>query len=457
MKTNRRNFLKWGAGSAAMVAGLPTLLIPKKARGASRAFGQAKHVLVLFARGGFRSHCTFNAVGNTQHNPFGAQNSDAEWSLGAACGSNDITTSLGVIPAFSKITREVAVLTSIDHMPGGTLVDVDHRTATNRIATGNPEGTIGLLSRIGKHLPLYANGFSERAIPPVEINPTEFGLGTAEYAATRPLSVLGAQGSFTSQLPIGQGWKIQARDAMNRKFLDNRSRAYRSRLSNFLRSKDYAVLLSGVLGDPLLDVLNAPDASANGFSNAQLLEVLGNMNLADIGDSEGAMGWGPNVAMALRFFGFGAPMCVVTNDIYDMHDNERVNYAPRTQDLVRQLAGLNYLLKRMPHPSGGMFWDHTLVAVVSEFSRNNTEMNGFNSGNGSDHVPENVGPTRNQAVPVMGGMIAASGKRIGETDREMVARGPVFSSKSLLSTFLDVLGLDHAPFWQDAPIQELFV
>jgi hypothetical protein len=30
-------------------------------------------VLILFARGGLRSHCLFNAVGEFQHNPFGTQ------------------------------------------------------------------------------------------------------------------------------------------------------------------------------------------------------------------------------------------------------------------------------------------------------------------------------------------------------------------------------------------------
>lgn len=458
MKTTRRSFLHYTAGAGAVLAGLPAMLIPRRARGATRAFGEAKHVLVLFAKGGFRSHCTFNAVGTQQHNPFGSQPAQegTEWRLGAACGADDLRTSLGVVPAFAKITREVAVISSVDHLPGQAAVDVDHRTAVNRITTGDPEGTIGLLARIGKHLPLYAGGFSDRAIPPIEINPTEFGLGTGDYAATRPLSVLGAGSSFTSELPIGQGWKLDAREVLDRRFRERRSRAYRPRLSNFLRSKEYAGLLSGVLADPLLDVVNMPEASGNGLTNAELLEVLGNMSLAELGDSQGVMGWGADVAMALRFFGFGAPICVVTNDIYDMHDEERTNYGPRTRDLTRQLAGLNHLLKRMSHPTGGTYWDHTLVAVVSEFSRNNTEAGGFNSGNGSDHVGEGVGPVRNQAVALMGGVITAGGKRLGETDEALNARGQVFSSRSLLSTFLDVLGVDSSPFWADAPIQELF-
>jgi uncharacterized protein (DUF1501 family) len=458
MKTTRRGFLGWGAGASAAMIGLPSLLVSRKARAATRAFGEAKHVLVLFARGGFRSHCTFNAVGSERHNPFGTQSvqDGTEWRLGGACGREDIPTSLGLVPALAKVTRDIAVIATVDHMPGSPLPDVDHRTATNRIATGAPEGTVGLLSRVGRHLPLYANGFSERAFPPVEIGPTEFGMGDGDYAATRPLSVVGARASFTAQLPIGRGWKIEARDALDQRFRTRRSLAYDPRISNFLRSKEHAVTLSGLLGDPSLDLINRPEASAHGVTNGQLLEVLGDMDLAQLGDVPGTTSWGADVAMGLRFLGFGAPMCVVTRDFYDMHDNERMSYAPRTQDLVRQLAGLRYLLPRMSHPSGGTFWDHTLVAVVSEFSRNNTRSNGFNSGNGSDHVGDEAGPARNQAIAVMGGMVAKAGKKLGETDSEMNAVGPVWSSRSLLSTFLDVLGIDHNSFWPDAPIQELF-
>jgi uncharacterized protein (DUF1501 family) len=110
----------------------------------------------------------------------------------------------------------------------------------------------------------------------------------------------------------------------------------------------------------------------------------------------------------------------------------------------------------MSHPNGGTYWDKTLVVVLSEFSRNNTGDEGFNSGNGSDHVAERTGPTRNQAIAVMGGMVTAAGKRLGETDDAMNACGPVYSSRSLLATLLDVLGVDSSALWADAPIQELF-
>ncbi len=453
MSITRRTLL----GSALVAA--PTLWIPRRARAATRAHGAADHLLILFAKGGFRSHCTFNAVGSDEHNPFGTQPTapGTEWALGAACGADAISTARGRVAPLAEISRDVAVVACVDHLPGSQAVDVDHRTAVNRIATGEPEGTVGLLARIGKHHPRYAMGFGPDAVPPVEIGPTELGYGSGDYAATRPLSLFGGGGaSFTSQLPIGQGWKIGARAQLDARFLEHRSRAFRGRIGNFLRSKGNATDLASVLGSPLLDLAGQPAEARDGVTNGELLEVLGNHSLMDIGDAEALPSWGIDVAMALRFFSFGAPVVAVTRDIYDMHDEERTRYAPRTRDLARQLAGLHHLLRAMDHPRGGKYWDRTLVVVMSEFSRNNTLETGFNSGNGSDHVGERTGPARNQAIAVMGGMVTAGGKRLGATDDQLEAVDRVWSSRSLLATLLDVVGIDGAAQLGAEPIGELF-
>src|SRR5262245_37773992 len=181
---NRRRFLALAGATAAF----PMLWIPKKARAGTGAFGRVKHLLVLYAKGGFRSHATFNAVGNPAHNPWGAQNTAAEWALGAAAGGADIVTPRGTVNGFAKRTSRVAVLASVDHAPNGR-ADVDHRTASLRIGTGAPDGTTGLLTLIGAHHPRYAGGFSPAAIPPIEIGASEFGLGSGDQVRHRPLSV----------------------------------------------------------------------------------------------------------------------------------------------------------------------------------------------------------------------------------------------------------------------------
>lgn len=462
MKTNRRDFLKLSA--AASVA--PMLWLPKRAYAATPGFGAAEHVLVLYAKGGFRSHCTFNAVGEFPHiNPFGVHAqavAGRQWTLGAAVGSDTVQASIGganvVIPSFASISGDVTVLGCVDHAPTG-VADTDHRTAANRIGTGLPDGVTGLLSLIGKDHPLYANGFSLNAVPPVEVQPTEWGGGGGTYAQTRPLTVFGGGQTFAADQPIGQGWKMQARAALDTRFKSARSRAYRPRLDNFLVSKANAAIFADMLKDPRLAVLAEPTGADAGFTNAELLAVLGNYDLMSIGDSQSLPSWGPDVATALRFFGFGSPISVVTHDIYDMHDDEELNYAARTKDLARQLAGLHYLLHAMPHPTGGTYWDKTIVLTVSEFSRNNTGADGFNSGNGSDHVGQDAGPARNQAIALMGGPIAASkGKLIGATDDQIDALSPatVFSSQRLLATIVDALGISQNYFNVD-PISELYL
>ena len=464
MKTNRRNFLKLSAAAATVG---PTILIPRFAH-ATPGFGLTKHVLVLYAKGGFRSHCTFNAVGEAmRHNPFGvaAPLGGRDWSLGAAAGTATFPTTLpgGTVPSFASVSNFATVLGCVDHNPGGA-VDVDHRTAANRIATANPEGTTGVLSVIGRDHAMYAaNGFTLSAVPPVEINPTEFGLGSGSFAITRPLSV-SSSGGFSIDQEIGQGWKMNARAALNDRFINTRARTYRARLAQFLDSKEKAAIFAPLLKDPLLQVTSTEPANmaaaANGVTNAQLIEVLGDYDLSMIGDPQmGIRSWGGDVAMALRFFGQGSPMAVVTRDIYDLHDQEEDAYVPRVRDLIRQLGGLHFLLKYMDHPDGGKFWDHTIVLTASEFSRNNTTASGFNSGAGSDHVGQEPGPARNQAICMMGGPIeGVAGQLIGPTDNQINAldQAEVFNSKRLLATIYDALGIDSSTYFPDAAISELY-
>lgn len=447
----RREFL-----TLAAAASLPAILLPRRARAATRARGRVRHLLILYAKGGLRSHATFNAVGGRQHNPWGVQEAapGTEWRLGAACAAGDISTPSGLIDGFAKRTHRVAVLACVDHDPSAKLPDVDHQTASNRIGTGHPDGTEGLLTLIGRTHPMFGSGFSPSAVPPVEIGTSELGLGGGDLSRFRPLSVTPPDEGF-GEARVRTSWNVPARSGLDRRFLARKPAAFRPRVDGFLLAKKNAATFADLLRDPRLDLFGAPDAVDAGVANRELLDILGRDPLSSIGDPEESTPWGPRVALALRMFGFGSPAAAVTNDIYDLHDDERAAYGPRSTDLVRQLAGLDELLHRMPHPSGGAYWDHTLVAVVSEFSRNNTSAEtGFNSGNGSDHVEERPGPCRNQAIAVMGGPVTAAGRLIGSTDAEMNATGTVFGSRRLLATFLDVLGLDNA--FGDAPIEELF-
>lgn len=454
MPLTRRNALKLAATAA-----IAPMVWSRSAKAATEAFGSAKHVLLLNCRGGFRSHATFNAVGALQHNPFGSHPAIAgtQWRLGAACLRDPVSTSLGLVPSLKEVTGDIAVLGAVDPNKGGT-IEIDHVAGQRRVGTGRPDGKNGILSVVGAHHPLYAQGFSSAVLPPVEIGPSELGLGEGQYGATRPLTLFAGQGGFSATAGIQTGWHTSLRQRLDERFLAKRSRAYTKRLQAFQLAKHNASLFLTVLQDPRFDILGSPQAGNAGVTNGELIEVLGDHDMRDIGDPQAGRSWGADIALALRCFSFGAPIVGVTHDGFDMHDIERDAYGPRAQDLGRQLSGLHFLLKRMPHPDGGTYFDHTVVLTTSEFSRNNTfAETGFNSGNGSDHVADGADPARNMAIAVMGGPVRAGGRLIGETDSALKAQGIVFSTADLMATIFDLLGLDHREHLPGSPIKELFV
>jgi hypothetical protein len=452
----RRQWLGWSGAALASAASLP-LLRSRRAR-ATEATGSVSHVLILFAQGGMRGHTLFNASSVTKYNPYGRLEGAAgtQWSVGGVCGSGEIeTASLGAIPGFPTVTSDMAVVTSIDHDPEEDPI-VDHDPALVACGTGVLEGTEGFLSRIIQGHPRYQNGTSANVMPPVDIGRTPLGVSSTVY---RPLRLNRPKVGARPRM-IQRDWATDVRDELNARFRTRRvTTPFELRVSVLEESKTMAFEFASVLADPLLDIFGAPEATDGGFTNAQLLEVLGNHDLRDLGDRESIPSWGPDVALALRSFAFGVPAAVVRRDIYDTHSFESTNLPIRAGDLARQLAGLNYLLKRMPHPSGGTYFDKTLVVVFSEFARNNTDDDGFNSGNGSDHLnDEEPAPMRHHPVAFMGGALVAAGtggKLVGGTSDSMVPNGPVYTLRSVYSTLLDVLGATN-DFWSDPPITELF-
>lgn len=454
--TTRRKFLATCGATAAALGIAPSLLI-RRARAATSAFGEVEHLVVLYARGGLRSHCLFNAVGNDQVNPFGRQQaaSGTEWALGAVCGDEAIDAgALGTLPGFKDITADVTVLGTVDTNPGGP-ISLDHAPAIRRLTTGEVAGTRTLLGHVLDGHPRYASGVGLDAFPPVDIGNTPFGVTAARQS---PLRVAGADIAVPAGA-IEKGWETDVRDVLNSEFTTAIPPAFADRPGLLSVQKQNAFAFSQVLSNPVLDVLGNLESESNAFTNQQLLDILGNYDLRDRGDFDSIRSWGPDVAKAIRFLEFGAPVVVVSKDIYDLHGREKRGLPVRAADLARQLAGLNYILKNMVHPKGGAYFDHTLVVVVSEFGRNNTDENGFNSARGSDHLGGEPGPVRNQAVPLMGGALnraGTAGRLFGATNETIDATGEVFSHRALLSTLLDVAGVDHSSHFPDAPISRLF-
>jgi Protein of unknown function (DUF1501) len=450
----RRGFLGLSA-AAASLAIAPTIWIPRASRAATPGFGKAKHLIVVYLDGGARSTCLFNADVAQQWNPAeisGAQPgaSGTEWGVGgvfeAAAFDGGV---LGEdIPALPQISDQMCVLGTVDHTPGEDRGDGNHNTAKIRIATGSPEGTRGLLSIIYRDHPIYQG--ADPPIPPVIVgsNGRLFGAGAGEFGAYRPVVVNGwydfignSQGDAVAKPSWVAGFEHAADDRLSA----SRAARHRGMVDGLRDAKLQAEKFRPIFTDPILDVEYMPEQAQHELSNAELVAALG--------DSD----FGRDAALALRFLGQGAPAVVIGNGGWDYHSDELVEFPAHGRELGRVLAGLVYALKRLQHPSGGSYWDHTLVSVASEFSRDNAETNGFNSGNGSDH--NGNAPCRYQAIPLFGGPIEQGGKFFGKTDAvsmEPQPGEPVFSSISLLATWLDAVGIDPEPHFPSPPIAEIY-
>src|SRR5262249_18401227 len=142
--------------------------------------------------------------------------------------------------------------------------------------------------------------------------------------------------------------------------------------------------------------------------------------------------------------------------LYDLHSEEESRLPIDGADLGRQIAGLHFLLHRMREADGTPMWSTTVVIVVSEMSRDNTDpRTGFNSAQCSDH--KGSAASGNQIWPVFGGPIRAPGREIGELDPDTleVVGGKAIAVGEVYATLLLLLGIESSAYFAHAPIPEL--
>jgi uncharacterized protein (DUF1501 family) len=204
----------------------------------------------------------------------------------------------------------------------------------------------------------------------------------------------------------------------------------------YIQSREATKRYAEIFNDPRLNVGQNSDEPMDGLSNNQLRLLLGGGGTAR------------NVMLALRLFHFGCPAIFMNQGGYDMHSGEEEGLPPRMNELNQLVSGLHTALKLMEHPSGGTYWDHTVVVLGSEFGR--TARGGrFNSARGSDHGGDNS--TRWMSMPFMGGIFneaGTAGRTFGETLAEdLKASGQVYSYRSVMKTMMDWLGCDHSEFF----------
>ncbi len=456
-KANRRNFLKMGLGGAAAAVAAPYFYSPNRARANFLYGDKDNHLIVLNLDGGARTVPMFNANMSGRYNPYGEHASAAAWSVGGVFANAPValdpaTGLVGQIPSITDIATDICVSTTMDHTPDAASGEGSHTVARNWIAAGFDQGGPGVMSHVMKLHKYYGSDVSEfGSFPPVVIGggdattPFARPSGDSEPLKTTSFSEFASQSGDGSSGEQQPDWARAFESGLDNHMRNTHSARDRTTMSRLALGKDAVEHFRSVFTDPALKVAAEPTAEKHGFSNAQLAAIFGTST------------FGRNAALATRFLQEGSTAIVIGDNGWDTHSNEMSAFTNSAQTLERILCGYNYILKQMPHPAGGTYWDRTIVCTISEFGRDNMMGNGYNSGGGSDHT--GTPAMRNQAWFMMGGAVAG-GQRLGQTnpaDVAVMAGSPVYSTQNYLATWLAWLDIDYAEVYPGAaPIEDFF-
>ncbi len=454
--TSRRGFLKTvGAGGlvAGAAFGAPYLWIPK-AHAATVGYGTAKHLICIRLSGGFRFPTAFNSDVGAEFSPWGTADSVAsgtEWGVGELLSRSEwLTDDLSTLGMrrVTDFSNEIAVIPCIDHEPLAGSADGNHLTGLERYLTGYVNGPTGLFTMINYGLRekvAAAAADGQTLLPAIIMAQAAMGRGSGKYGAYRPPVLRGddlERFGFNTDALL-PAWAREMTNNYDSRFRDLQHQPHIPTVDAYLQSREATKAYSEIFSSEALKVDNGSNEVINGVSNANLALAFG----------EG--GGSRNLRLALRLFAFGCPAVYIDQGGYDMHSGEEEGLPPRMADLNRLLSALRWALQTMDHPSGGTYWDHTMVTLGSEFSRS-SRGGRFNSARGSDHGGDYA--TRWMSMPFFGGPILAAGRRIGETRAsDLEPLGKVISYRSAMKSMMDALGCDHEEFFPaDPPTDDLF-
>ncbi len=455
---NRRSFLKGAAAMAGASIAMPHLWIPRQAVAQSVARGEVKHVIYVRLNGGFRFTAAYNAEVDGRYNPFGraeGKGARTEWGASKLLEGegylNEERRTLGMKPML-ELTDEIAVLPCVDHEPTSGSADGNHGTALERYLTGYVGGTTSLLTMINYGLRAReqeALAANEVVLPAFSLGSAGMSRGAGAYSAYRPPVISDSFDQFgfdaATSLP---SWATQMASRADIHARDRQHPELRAPVDAYIQTREATGRYSAIFNSELLKINSTrPEAVADGVSNAQLRAMFG--------DS----GHARRLRLALRLFHYGCPAVYLDQGGYDMHSGEEQGLPGKMAEVNHLISALIAALKLMDHPTGGKYWDHTLVVFGSEFGRT-TRGSRFNSARGSDHGGDLA--TRWMSMPIFGGAISAAGnggKSFGGTRAaDLKAEGKVYSYRALCKTLMDTLGCDHEPFFPaDRPFDDLFL
>ncbi len=457
----RRTFLK-GLGVAATAGAVaPHIWAPDEAYGSTSARGEVDHLLYIRLAGGFRFTTAFNARTAAEYNPFGEADGAAdgtEWGVGQILGDapwlegddGDALREMGMVPV-PEMSDAMAVIPCVDHEPFAARADGNHGTGLERFHKGRVGTATSFFTMINYGLRErfeQARSEGEVALPAFSLGDSGMARGAGKYAGYRPPVIQGdgfEEFGFDASSSLPEWARQMAGDA-DQRMKSRLIEADERRIENYVQTREATATYSEIFNSETLKIGNGSDEKIDGISNAELERIFGNSGTAR------------QVRLALRLFHFGTPAVYLNQGSYDLHSGEKDRLPDMIDELNRIISGLKVALQTMEHPSGGTYWNRTLVVFGSEFGRT-ADGDKFNSARGSDHGGDLA--TRWMSMPFMGGPISEGGnggRSFGETDKnDLSAKGQVYSYRSVLKTLMDTLGCDHSEFFQgDEPFDDLF-
>lgn len=456
---SRRSFLKTVAGAAALTAAAPFFIgRGKRAFARTEAFGEAKHLIYIRLRGGFRFSAAFNGAVAEEFNPWGLASGVVQ---GAQWGVSDLLASSPFLDgadgaarrgrgmrSIPELADRITVVPCVDHEPTSAGADGNHGSGLERFWTGSVGGPAGFFTLINYGLRNRYSSASERGevpLPAFCLGDAGMARGLGVFAAHRPPviqsgSLEGFGLSVEDRVPT---WARDLSKSQDERYRDHLRGDARGVVDAYLETRKATLKFAEIFQSPILQS-DQGDEPIDGLSQNQLADALGQSST------------GRNIRLALRLFHFGCPAVYIDQGGYDYHSGEETRLPERMNELNRLISGLIFALDRLRHPSGGSYWDHTVVALGSEFGRTGRG-NRFNSARGSDHNRDNA--TRWMSMPFFGGPIASPGAQLGSTRASnLEAEGEVVGYRAILKSLLDVLGCEHEDvFPGDLPWAPLFV
>jgi len=440
---SRRRFLGLATAGAVGLAA-PHIWLKRRAIAQTAAPGSIKHLIYIRLSGGFRFPCAFNGDVAANFNPYGLAGGvpdGVSWGVSrllerAPYLSEEALLESGML-AVNQLADRITVMPAVDHEPLAGGADANHDTGLERYLTGYVNGEAGFFTRILRGLAgRYQTALSEGQLllPPFVMGTAGMARGLGEFAPHRPPVLSGATfeqfGAAGEEIP---DWTTAMAAETDARMRDRQHPALRNAVDAYIQTRAATRAYSDIFASSALKVDTDSDELFDGLSNDELRTVFG-----DSGEST-------NVRLALRLFHYGCPAVYLDQGGYDYHSGEEDALPTSMERVNRLISGLMHVLPRLEHPEGGTYWDHTVVAFGSEFSRT-AGGSAFNSARGSDHSGDRS--TRWMSMPFFGGPIVG-GRIVGASTAraDLVAEGTVHSYRSVLNTLMDGLGCDPTVFF----------